>query len=184
MKRFQIVAVVAVIVLAAGCAPKTVASDEPLFSGPSPASLRGMGAAEALALANQWKGNKVTSYVTPQSVNFEFPNGQKASVGLPAEEMVVAIAPYFEQTHPCETHYMSGCQGELVGVPIDVEARALDGTVLIDGTMLTMPNGFIELWLPRDQEISVRVSADERSATGAITTYADSNTCITTLQMM
>ncbi len=82
-------------------------------------------------------GSDVTSVVTTQAVNFEFPSGDSASVRLTPDEMFVAIAPYIDQTHRCEIHYMSGCQGELVDVPVDVVARLADGTVVVDDTMRT-----------------------------------------------
>ena len=88
--------------------------------------------------------------------------------------MVVAVAPYIDETHPCETPYLSGCQGELVGVPVDV----------VDDTVRTMANGFIELWLPRDIEVSISLAARGKLVDGTIGTFTDSRTCITTLQLL
>jgi len=192
MKRLHVLSVLIVLVLATvGCGQSdsrtrndTVQRPRSTSSGPSSASLQGKGPVEALALANEWKGNDVTTFVTTEFVNFEFPGGAKTSVRLPADEMVVAIAPYIDQTHPCETHYMSGCQGELVDVPVDVVARLADGTVVVDDTVRTMANGFIELWLPRDTEVSISLAARGKSVEGTIGTFADSRTCITTLQLL
>ena len=166
-----------VLLVLAGC-------DRADEAGPSVAAVRGKDAREAIALANEWMGNGVTTYVTPTAVKFEFSGGRTATVDLPADEMVVAIAPYVDQTHPCEVHYMSGCQGELVDVPVDVVARLPNGTVLVDETMRTMSNGFIELWLPRGQDIALTLSAQGRSIDGVIGTHNHSNTCITTLQLL
>jgi hypothetical protein len=179
----------ACVFILAGCGASDSGAEQSsarpaVSSGPSKSDVSGKGPEEALALANKWKGNAVTSFVTTQSVNFEFPNGSKATVALPDDEMVVAIAPYIERTHPCEIHYMSGCQGEMVGVPISVLAQSPDGTVFVDETIRTMENGFLELWLPRDRDVLIRLSAQGKSVEGTIGTFANSNTCVTTLQMM
>ncbi len=56
---------------------------------------------QAMALANQWKWtrNNMKTYVTPREVVFEFPDGVTKKVALPADKMVVAIAPYLTYTH-------------------------------------------------------------------------------------
>ena len=63
-------------------------------------------AAQAMAFANQWKWTQpsITTHVTPKEVVFEFPNntspnGTIKKVALPADKMVVAIAPYLTYTH-------------------------------------------------------------------------------------
>jgi hypothetical protein len=162
-------------------ASSTVASQ----TGPSPSSLKGLEAREALALANTWKTTEkgVTSFVDTKKISFEFENGEKASVPLPEAKMVVAIAPYINKTHPCETHYLSGCQGELVNVPIKVYGKTPDGLVVVDKTITTLDNGFFELWLGRDLEIDLVVEYSGRKATQRITTFKDSNTCITTMHL-
>lgn len=96
----------------------------------------------------------------------------------------MALAPYITKTHPCEVHYMSGCQGEMVVAAVNVTVRAADGSMVLDQTMTTLPNGFIELWLPRDQEYRLTVGSGDKKAEGTIGTFADSNTCVTTYQLM
>jgi hypothetical protein len=156
-----------------------------LASGPSPQIVEGLNAREALALANEWKAKypSVQTFVTTTAVNFTFSEENIVKIPLPKDQMVVAIAPYVEKTHPCEVHYMSGCQGELVDVPVQVLARSSDGTVLINDTLRTMDNGFIELWLPRNLEVDLSLSALDKLVEGSITTYKDSNTCVTTLKL-
>ncbi len=75
----------------------------------TPAQLQGVTPQKAMQLANSWKGNGVKSFVTDSAVQFTFPDGQQESVNLPAKQMVIAVAPYVNQTHPCKTHFMSGC---------------------------------------------------------------------------
>ena len=153
---------------------------------PTPEMLEGLDAEAALSLANKWHDDNVDveSFITSKKISFTFSEGNTVEILLPADKMVVALAPYVNKTHPCEIHYMSGCQGELVEVPVKVLAKKSDGSLLLDQLMKTMPNGFIELWLPRDQEISLTVESMGKRAEGVITTYPDSNTCITTLQLL
>jgi hypothetical protein len=154
-----------------------------LAQAPSPQALEGLNAYEAMLVANSWKGTDVTSFVTPQAVHFVFADGQEVVISLPDDVMVVSVAPYLVHTHPCITHYMSHCQGELVGVPVQVTVTAEDGTVVLDELMTTLPSGFIDLWLPRHQVLTLRLQVDEYEVSGVVTTFADSYTCITTLQL-
>jgi hypothetical protein len=154
---------------------------------PSVSHLEGLDAKGAMALANRWYRQKQTAVrtnVTTESVNFEFPDGRKRTIPLPEDQVVVAVAPYVDRTHPCEIHFMSGCQGELVGQDLKMTATSTNGEVLLDGTVRTMYNGFVELWLPRDLEITLKVGYQGKEAEGLIRTYSGSNTCVTTLQLM
>ena len=150
-------------------------------------ALEGLDAREALALANRWGTTtpEVQSYVDTKAVKVTFKNsGKSVEIPLPEDQMVVAFAPYIDKTHPCEIHYMSGCQGELVDTSVKVVASLSDGVVLIDKEITTMKNGFLELWLPRNKEITVTMEALGRRVEGKIGTFPDSNTCITTFQLL
>lgn len=161
----------------------TLATSALAQGAPSPAALEGLDARAAVELANTWKGNGVTTFATPTAVHFRFVDGTEVTVEMPEDLMYVSVAPYLRQTHPCATHYMSGCQGELVGAPVHVQAILADGTVLVDEVMPTLANGFIDLWLPRDQAIDLHMSLEGASVVGRLTTFADSRTCITDLQL-
>ena len=65
------------------------------------AALDNIDAMQAMAIANQWKWTKkeVTSYVTPRGVIFVFPDKKVKGIRLPADKMVVAVAPYIKRTH-------------------------------------------------------------------------------------
>ena len=65
------------------------------------AALDNIDAMQAMAIANQWKWTKkeVTSYVTPRGVIFVFPDKKVKGIRLPADKMVVAVAPYINRTH-------------------------------------------------------------------------------------
>jgi len=155
-------------------------------NAPSPDMVKGLNVREAMALANTWgtSEKRVTSHVTSQEVVFEFESGKKVNVPMLDAKMLIAFAPYISKTHPCEKHYMSGCQGELVDVPVRVYGVASDGTVVIDDTYRTMENGFFELWLPRDMEITLTMEGLDKKAVGKISTSRNSNTCITTFQLL
>jgi hypothetical protein len=78
---------------------------------------------------------------------------------------------------------MSSCQGEQVEKEFDVKAIDQDGNVLIDETMATLRNGFIDLWLPRNRKIELTIEGLNRKAQGTIETFDDSKTCVTTFQL-
>jgi len=142
-------------------------------------------ARQALALANEWRTSRpdISSTLTARAVEFVLPNGEQVSVPLPADQMVVAVAPYVMSTHPCEIHSISGCPGEMAGASMRVHAETTDGTVLMDEMRTAMDDGFIELWLPRDSEIDLAIEALGLLAEGRITTYDTSNTCVPELRL-
>lgn len=146
--------------------------------------LQRLNATQALERANDWRDDgSLASRVTSQAVEFEFADGRRHSVPLPADRMVVSLAPYVEHTHPCETHSMSGCQGELVRVPLHVRVIGTDGQAVLDRTLITQDNGFIDLWLPRGGDFTVVVQGERGRAEERIGTHEQSPTCITTLQL-
>jgi len=149
------------------------------------AQIRGLDAEGALALANEWRTTEpgVGSTLTADAVTFVLPGGSQVSVPLPAETMVLAVAPYVTSTHECQIHSIDGCAGEMAGVPMWVHAETPDGTVLADQEMTPMDNGFIELWLPRDSEIDLSIQAGALVGGQRVTTYATSDTCIARIRL-
>lgn len=117
-------------------------------------------------------------------MHFAFEDGRTARVALPAGRSVVAVAPYVDRTHPCLTHSVSGCRGELANTPLKVSVRAEDGRIVFAGAVKTMDNGFVELWLPRGLKMTLTVEALGKRATGSIQTLSDKDTCVTTLQLL
>lgn len=153
-------------------------------AAPSPAQLGSLTAQQALAKANQWRNTGgLQSFVTTEAVVFKFPSGEQKSVALPAKQMVVAIAPYMNQTHPCKTHFMSGCQGELVNTPVSVLVKTQAGKTVMNKTVKTLPNGFLELWLDRNQTYQVTLKTGGKITTGTLNTQAGSDTCVTTMRL-
>lgn len=65
------------------------------------AVLKGVDAKTALKIANQWKWTKkeIKSYVNTREVVFKFPDGKIRKILLPDNEIMVAVAPYIQNTH-------------------------------------------------------------------------------------
>ena len=102
---------------------------------------------------------------------------------LPEGEFFVSIAPFINETHPCENHSLTGCQGELVNQDFDFYIEDMGGNVVLDETMNSESNGFIDLWLPRDKTYNVRISHEGKQIESEISTFEKDGTCITTLQL-
>jgi hypothetical protein len=68
---------------------------------PLETKLDGLDARQALALADQWfqERQPVKSFVNASEIVFEFQDGKRRRIPLPANEMMVAIAPYVQKTH-------------------------------------------------------------------------------------
>lgn len=103
---------------------------------------------------------------------------------LPEEDFFVSIAPFISETHPCEIHSLTGCQGEMVDQDMKVYIEDMNGQVIVDETMNSRANGFIDLWLPRDQEFNVKITHDGRETQSIISTFEKDGTCITTMQLL
>lgn len=102
---------------------------------------------------------------------------------LPDDEFFVSIAPFVNETHPCTFHSLTGCQGEMVEQEFDVHIEDTEGNVVINETMKSLENGFIDLWLPRDKTYQVKITHDGKNVESEISTFADDATCITTMQL-
>ena len=63
--------------------------------------LDGLNAYQALALANQWHWEKqpVRTHITSKEIVFQFESGRAKKIPLPADEMMVAVAPFINNTH-------------------------------------------------------------------------------------
>ncbi|MFD2656521.1 CueP family metal-binding protein [Gracilibacillus thailandensis] len=111
-------------------------------------------------------------------------NGNETSYSLPDNEFFVSIAPFINETHPCTNHSLTGCQGELSNTSFDVYIEDTDGNVIVDETVESFDNGFIDLWLPRDKNYQAKIKYDGKVAESKISTFEDDGTCITTMQLM
>lgn len=102
---------------------------------------------------------------------------------LPQEEFFVSIAPYIEQTHPCATHSLTGCRGELVDTEFEVYIEDIEGIVIQSEKLKSNSHGFIDLWLPRDKEYHISITQNENTTESKFSTFENDDTCITTMQL-
>jgi len=138
-------------------------------------------------LVANYSSNKTTvekASITSQQLIVMDADANETVYALPEDEFFISIAPYINETHPCKDHSLTGCQGELVGKEIDVLIENENGEVLVDETMTTMQNGFIDLWLPRDEAYVIELSHDGKKVSGDLTTFDEDGTCVTTLQLI
>ncbi len=65
----------------------------------------------------------------------------------------------------------------------DVLIKDKDGDVVVDKKLESEENGFIDVWLPRDEEFTVNIQQDGKAFEGELSTFKGDNTCITTMQL-
>jgi len=65
------------------------------------AELENVDAVQAVALANQWRWTNRNIRINADAlkIDFKFPDGQVKTVPMPADKMLVAVAPYIRKTH-------------------------------------------------------------------------------------
>lgn len=110
--------------------------------------------------------------------------GNEQVYELPEDEFFVSIAPYINETHPCDNHSLSGCQGELVKEQFNVYIEDTEGNVIVDEMLETQANGFIDLWLPREETYQIKIEHEGKNAESEFSTFKDDGTCITTIQLI
>ncbi|MNC52870.1 hypothetical protein D3C75_1022410 [compost metagenome] len=72
----------------------------------------------------------------------------------------------------------------MVEEEFNVSVKDSDGKVVLDNeTVKSQPNGFIDLWLPRDQTYHVTIEHDGKKAESEISTFENNDTCVTTMQL-
>lgn len=148
-------------------------------------ALRKASPEEAIQLAKRWReeGRGVMSFMDPRFIQFGFPTGAKAQVELPKDRMAVAVAPYRNLTHPCATHFFSGCTGEMKNLPFQVRVLDDKREVVFEGVVRTGADGFFELWLPRNKRFSLEILYGSLEARGRVATFENSPTCLTTFRL-
>lgn len=108
----------------------------------------------------------------------------ESAYDLPEDEFFVSIAPFIEETHPCAVHSLTGCQGEMVDEAFDVYIEDEDGSVVVDESLQSLDNGFIDIWLPRDKTYSITIAYEDKTVESEFSTFEDDDTCITTMQLV
>jgi hypothetical protein len=126
----------------------------------------------------------LSASITSEQLIVTDSNNKSTKYNLPKDEFFVSIAPYVKNTHPCATHSLTGCQGELTEQEFSVYIEDNEGNVIVDQAMKSQSNGFIDLWLPRDKKYSVTIEQDGVKAKAELSTFKSDNTCVTTMQLV
>ncbi|MFC7680387.1 CueP family metal-binding protein [Paenibacillus sp. GCM10028914] len=121
--------------------------------------------------------------ITSQELMVVHEDSTETTFSLPDDEFFVSIAPFENETHPCEIHSLTSCRGEMANEEFNIYIEDNDGNVVMNQAIKSQPNGFIDLWVPRDKELSIKISQDGKTAESEITTFEQDNTCITTMQL-
>ena len=122
--------------------------------------------------------------ITSKQLLVKESDGTEQVYDLPKDEFFVSIAPYINETHPCENHSLTGCQGEMVSEEFDVYIEDAKGNVLVDDILRTEENGFIDLWLPREQTFQVKIEHQGKAVESEFSTFENDGTCITTMKLI
>lgn len=72
----------------------------------------------------------------------------------------------------------------MVEEEFDVYIEDIDGNVIVDETFKSQPNGFIDLWLPRNKTFKTMIEHDGKVVESELSTFESDPTCITTMQLM
>ena len=59
-----------------------------------------------------------------------------------------------------------------------------EGNVVLNETVKSQSNGFIDLWLPRDKTYRTKIEYDGKMVESEFSTFEKDGTCITTMQLM
>lgn len=187
--KLAVMSLVAATVLAA-CTEEGTKDNEPIMDNKpaqvEPVVIQGQ-TDDIKGLIADYSGNKTTDKkvsITSQELIVTDADANQTVYALPSDEFFVSIAPYINETHPCKDHSLTGCQGELVGKEIDVLIENEKGEVIVDETVTTLPNGFIDLWLPRNEAYVIELNHDGKKVSGNLTTFEEDGTCVTTLQLI
>lgn len=123
--------------------------------------------------------------VQPDALVLRDESIREGRLPMPRDSVYLSIAPFREQTHECHFHSLTTCLGELSDTAVRVVVTAEDGTKLVDETRPTADNGFIGIWVPRNNEATLTVESE--GLTGSVpisTTSPDDRTCITDLRLL
>lgn len=71
----------------------------------------------------------------------------------------------------------------MVEEEFEIYIEDTEGNVILDGTVTSLTNGFIDLWLPRDKTYHISIRNDEKMVEAEFSTFENDGTCITTFQL-
>jgi len=109
-----------------------------------------------------------------------FDNEKQYDFKLPTSEFYLSFAPYINSIHPCQKHNLISCRGEIKNAEFTISIIKKDGTVIMNQKVKSLATGFIGVWLPKNIEATLNVTYNGLFVSKDITTYNDSDTCLTT----
>ncbi|GAM56838.1 putative exported protein [Vibrio ishigakensis] len=141
---------------------------------------------QALVQANQWYGsNQASVQIFPTYITANFADGSHANIPI-TDKHPISIAPYINHSHPCDFHVATGCTRELKGVKVGVTVYdESNHKQLMQKMMTTNPNGFVDLWLPKDKKnLTVVIHYKGKEARKTLATGKTDLTCITDMKLI
>lgn len=189
---------IATIVLLSGCsaapaAEQPAASGEVSAEGTAAAVLAELGidASDPVALVDGLEALPVAerpadfvAQVMPTEVKVQPEQPGELVLPVASDQFYLSVAPYREQTHPCTFHVPTSCLGEMQNADIQLRITdAASGEVIVDEARTTADNGFAGVWLPRDGEFQIEITAGGDTGVQTVRTGDTDPTCITTLQL-
>jgi len=124
---------------------------------------------------------EVTASITGTELTIN--SGEETLVYEVGELFYLAVAPYKTFTHTWMIHSVTGCQGELVEEELNVLFINENGVTILNETVSTLKNGFVELWLPRNETGTLTFVQGDLFASTEISTFDESGTCLTTMEL-
>src|SRR5699024_11273577 len=73
-------------------------------------------------------------------------NQNETTYDLPEDEFFVSIAPFLNETHPCDIHSLTGCQGELVNEDLEEQIENSSDEVILDEMQQTEAISYIVIY--------------------------------------
>lgn len=183
LPRLRVLAAVVGLIVVAGCSSQTPGADNQILTSHN---LGGMEATEIIEHLDRLDvQDRPTGLMASVHVNeLQLSTGtEELSLGLPEDRFYLSFAPYVNQTHECYYHSLTTCLGELSNEAVQVTVTNEVGEVVVDEELTTFDNGFVGLWLPRDLEGTLHVSAEGGTGQVPVSTGADDPTCLTTIQL-
>lgn len=71
----------------------------------------------------------------------------------------------------------------MVNKEFNVHIEDMDGNIILNKTLKSQVNGFIDLWLPRNKKFLVKIEQQGKEAKAELSTFEGDKTCITTMQL-
>lgn len=126
--------------------------------------------------------SSMSASITSNVLNIES-EGKSELIDLSSEDFFVSIAPYENYTHPWVNHILTGCKGELHNEDFDVIIEDKAGKVILNETVNSGDNGFIDFWLPRNSEFELTIRHKDKASKTSISTFNGDPTCITDIHL-